>query len=54
MEYPHWMMVAGTAIVVLGFIGLFWLSSIRRRWNMRAKVKILRLIERLRFRNRRV
>jgi drug/metabolite transporter (DMT)-like permease len=21
MEYPHWMMVAGAALVVLGFIG---------------------------------
>jgi hypothetical protein len=51
MEYPHWLMVAG-AVLVLGFIGLFWLSPIRRRWKMRAKVKILRLIQRLRFRNR--
>jgi hypothetical protein len=22
MEYPHWIMVAGAALVVLGFIGL--------------------------------
>jgi hypothetical protein len=22
MEYPHWLMVAGAALVVLGFIGL--------------------------------
>jgi hypothetical protein len=52
MEYPHWLMVAGAVLVLLGFIGLFWLSPIRRRWKMRAKVKILRLIQRLRFRNR--
>jgi hypothetical protein len=22
MQYPHWLMVAGTTLVVLGFIGL--------------------------------
>jgi hypothetical protein len=27
MEYPHWLMVAGAVLVVLGFVGIAFLKS---------------------------
>jgi hypothetical protein len=32
MEYPHWLMVAGAVLVVLGFVGL----AFRRNGNTEA------------------
>jgi hypothetical protein len=31
MEYPHWMMVAGAVLVVLGFIGLVFRQNRNRK-----------------------
>ena len=35
MEYPHWLIVAGAVLLVLGFIGL----AFRQRKNAEAKLK---------------
>ena len=39
MQYPHWLMVAGAVLVVVGFIGLYFvagtLSPIKSLWKMR-------------------
>jgi len=39
MQYPHWLIVAGAVLVVVGFIGLYFvagtLSPIKSLWKMR-------------------
>ena len=39
MQYPHWLMVAGAVLVMLGFLGLYFvagtLSPINSLWKMR-------------------
>jgi hypothetical protein len=41
MQYPHWLMVAGAVLVVLGFLGLYFvtgtLSPIKSLWKMRRR-----------------
>ena len=41
MEHPHWLMVAGAVLVVLGFLGLYFvtgtLSPIKSLWKMRRR-----------------
>jgi hypothetical protein len=38
MQYPHWLMVAGAVLVMLGFLGLYFvagkLSPIKSLWKM--------------------
>jgi hypothetical protein len=49
MEYPHWLMVAGAVLVVLGFVGfafrqngpLSLIMSLRRRRGNDARLNLL-------------